>query len=132
VTALDITRPPPSGEGEPEHVRLELHDGNWSVTSPIEAAARAIHSSVTIATSSAGANRGVEARIVRVGASLGFRAASLLGVADVAATAAISCDTASCFSQRAIFAVNPTVSQRRVRKVAAILGCPADIAGWTA
>ena len=39
VTALDITRPPPSGEGEPEHVRLELHDGNWSVTSPIEAAA---------------------------------------------------------------------------------------------
>jgi len=39
VTALDITRPAPSGEGEPEHVRLELHDGNWSVTSPIEAPA---------------------------------------------------------------------------------------------
>lgn len=39
VTALDITRPPPSGEGEPEHVRLELHDGTWHVTQPIEALA---------------------------------------------------------------------------------------------
>ncbi len=39
VTALDITRPAPSGEGEAEHVRLELHDGVWHVTAPIEAAA---------------------------------------------------------------------------------------------
>lgn len=39
VTALDITRPAPSGEGEPEHVRLELHDGTWSVTQPLAALA---------------------------------------------------------------------------------------------
>src|SRR4249920_1030463 len=41
VTALDITRPPPSGEGEPEHVRLERHDGVWRVASPIDALADA-------------------------------------------------------------------------------------------
>ena len=39
VTAIDITRPPPSGEGEPEHVRLERHDGTWRVASPIDAVA---------------------------------------------------------------------------------------------
>jgi hypothetical protein len=41
VTALDITRPAPSGEGEPEHVRLELHDGVWRVTQPLDAPADA-------------------------------------------------------------------------------------------
>jgi hypothetical protein len=41
VTALDITRPPPSGTGEPEHVRLELHDTVWRVAQPIDALADA-------------------------------------------------------------------------------------------
>jgi hypothetical protein len=39
VMALDITRPPPSGEGEPEHVRLERHGETWSITQPLEAVA---------------------------------------------------------------------------------------------
>jgi hypothetical protein len=39
VHVLDITRPAPSGEGEPEHVRLELHDGHWRVTQPLDAVA---------------------------------------------------------------------------------------------
>lgn len=39
VRALEITRPAPSGEGEPEHVRLELHDGHWRVTQPVDAEA---------------------------------------------------------------------------------------------
>lgn len=41
VTAIDITRPAPSGTGDPEHVRLELHDDVWHVTQPIEALADA-------------------------------------------------------------------------------------------
>lgn len=39
ITALDITRPAPSGEGEPEHVRLERHDGVWRLTAPVDAVA---------------------------------------------------------------------------------------------
>jgi hypothetical protein len=39
VTALEFTRPPPGGEGEAEHVRLELHDGTWHVTEPLAAVA---------------------------------------------------------------------------------------------
>ncbi len=48
ITALEFTRPPPSGEGEPEHVRLELHDGAWRVTEPVDAPADASAVDTTI------------------------------------------------------------------------------------